>query len=67
MRARNTEYDSIARGVSDVEGARYVGVSVNTFRKFSAECGARFKIGNRVLNDRNKIDAEIERRGNCNV
>lgn len=47
--------------LTDFEGAAYVGVSKNTFRKWAEEIGCRRKIGRRTINLKSVIDQALGR------
>lgn len=60
--ARQKDYSNRAN-LSDFEGAAYVGVSRNTFRRFAQDIGCRRRVGRRVLNDKSVIDQALKRGG----
>lgn len=60
MRLRTDRFNSNSRLLSETDLQSYLSVGRVKARQIGQECGARIKLGKRVLYDKSKIDAAID-------
>lgn len=58
--AKNTDFGS-RRFLTDYEASAYLSLGRTAFRSWAEQIGCRRKIGRRVVNDREVIDAALKR------